>query len=64
MKIQLGNITISTAGRLKKKLIKYAHDSDNRYYRYTLAVYQCRILGICIYRSSYSFRKLEQKLGI
>lgn len=56
MKIQIFGITISTAKRIKKKLIQGISLGKNistpLEFGYVLGVYDSRILGICVYRNN------------
>jgi len=67
----LNFITISTSSKVYKKLSTFIEKSNavgqdyrkDTTFNQLLGIYQSRIFGICMYRTTHSFTKLIQKLG-
>ena len=59
----IGNYVVVTAKELKRSLeIKPENETEWTLWRYKMAFYNCRILGICIYRNFKTMTKISKEI--
>lgn len=59
--MRIGEHIIRRSSVIRKKLIKWPEEMGSHTYWAVLQIYQCRIFGLCHYRTTDSDRKLHEK---
>jgi hypothetical protein len=64
--MKIGNIIIHRASTMRKILVRNVDTivtrSDQRMFDQVFQAYQCRVFGICIYRSTDSDERLKRRI--
>jgi hypothetical protein len=60
--VKIGNYILRRSSTIKKRLINTKR-KDKIVIARTMQIYQCRMFGVCFYRSENSYEKLKKEIN-
>lgn len=58
----MGKLIIKSASSIKKKLLDEKGDHLSKEFLRIMQIYECRFLGLCIYRNEDSYKETRKKI--